>query len=85
MSNQTLSVVIIAILCSSKWDQFTPYTNILWLNFLLAKLTQSTQIYSSAVSTRSWRASFRPLLRNISNFSSAQEAFVESDLFLSMS
>jgi serine/threonine-protein kinase haspin len=60
---------------NSHWDQFHPYTNVLWLAYLLAKLINSVK-YSDAVSTRSWRATLRPFTRNIYNCSSAQDVFV---------
>lgn len=61
---------------SSNWEQYTPYTNILWLNYLINKLHQDGR-HSATITARSWRSGFRPFLRTIQNYPSAQEAFVD--------
>lgn len=61
---------------SSNWEQYTPYTNILWLNYLINKLHQDGK-HSATITARCWRSRFRPFLRTIQNYPSAQEAFVD--------
>ena len=59
----------------SKWELYLPHTNVLWLNYLVTKMSQRRKIKNT--SSRTWRAKFRPYLNTgILRYSSAQEAFV---------
>ena len=59
-------------LCRSNWESYVPHTNVLWLNYLVTKISQSGKLKD--ISRRTWRAKFRPYLKEILQFSSAQEA-----------
>ena len=59
----------------SNWESYVPHTNVLWLNYLLVKISQSGKLKD--ISKRTWRAKFRPYLKEILQFSSAQEAFMK--------
>jgi serine/threonine-protein kinase haspin len=64
-----------------QWERYHPSTNVMWLAFLVTKLSdRALQLKSTA--RRSWRAGLRPIARRIStSYPSAHDAFI--DLFSS--
>ena len=75
-----MAVEILTFLCAhththrSHWDTFTPYTNVLWINYLSTKVSIKGKL--KHISARSWKERFKPYLRDLLKYHSARELFM---------
>ena len=58
----------------SHWDRFTPYTNVLWVNYLFTKTKIKAKL--KGIRSRTWESKFKPYLRDIIKYSSNKEVFL---------
>jgi len=58
----------------SRWDTFTPYTNVLWINYLTNKVSIKGKL--KHISSRSWKEKFKPYIQEILKYHSARELFM---------
>ena len=60
--------------CSSQWHKFTPYTNVLWINYLTTKTKIKGKL--KGIRSKVWEVKFKPYLRNILKYTSVRDVFL---------
>lgn len=57
-----------------QWHKFTPYTNVLWVNYLTIKTKIKGKLKD--IHSKVWEAKFKPYLRNILKYTSVKDVFL---------
>ena len=65
--------VHVHVLSRSEWHKFTPFTNVLWVNYLTVKTKIKGKL--KGIHTKVWEAKFKPYLRNILKYTSVKDVF----------
>jgi serine/threonine-protein kinase haspin len=58
----------------SQWQKFTPYTNVLWINYLTIKTKIKGKL--KGIHSKVWESKFKPYLRSILKYKSVKDVFL---------
>ena len=62
------------IFTRSQWQKFTPYTNVLWINYLTIKTKIKGKL--KGIHSKVWESKFKPYLRSILKYKSVKDVFL---------
>ena len=65
---------IFSIFIRAHWEKFTPYTNVLWINYLTTKTKIKGKL--KGIHSKVWESKFKPYLRTILKYKSVKDVFL---------
>ena len=69
-----MKLFIVVVVFRAHWNTFTPYTNVLWLKYMATKMSIKAKL--KGISTKTWKRTFEPYLKDILHQSSGREVFL---------